>query len=105
MIRVVKGDLVQWESQGIFMFQAPHTVKEVTSHGDKCFVLVEGGPTGIPIDQVRVITRCKEHYGDGVWRCPECQTGWDAGILHKSQIGLPCYCPHDDEKLVFEHSV
>jgi len=106
MKRVVVGDTIQWESQGSYFFDKPREVQNVvhSETRDSTYVLVEDGPTGIPVDEIHVVDRCKEHYGDGVWRCPECQTGWDSEVMHKHQIPLPANCPHCHDKLVFEEA-
>lgn len=104
---IVPGDEIQWLSQGAFFFDKPRFVKNVVYSESRgmTYILVEDGPTGIPFDEIQITTRCRDHYGDGIWRCPECQSGWDAGILFKHQIPIPCNCPKCHEKLVFEKAI
>lgn len=44
------GDYVQWEPNGIQQFQEPRRVTEICEG----FAFVEGSPTGMPVDEVRV---------------------------------------------------
>ena len=46
------GDMVQWESNGAYVFSEPKKVVKVDRHGSEKFVFVEGSGTGIPIKQV-----------------------------------------------------
>lgn len=96
------GDYIQWESQGVLFFKSPRIVKEVNVFHGKKFVIVEDGPTGIPIDQVTIIQRCLNHYGNGKWNCPQCSESWASQLLHKHQISIPCFCPHCNKELNFE---
>lgn len=100
-MRLVIGDLVQWETQGVFFFEKPRAVQGVHNHDGKQFVIVEDGPTGIPISQIKIIERCLDHYGDGKWRCPNCQESWASKLLHKHQVPIPCFCPRCDQELTF----
>jgi hypothetical protein len=49
-VTVAVGDYVQWESQGALQFESPRKVWMVSPDG--AFVMVEGSPTGIPMEQV-----------------------------------------------------
>lgn len=49
--KVVVGDYVQWESQGVYQFEAP---KRVTNVEDG-YVFVEGTFTGMPLEQVQKV--------------------------------------------------
>lgn len=44
------GDLVQWESQGVWQFPTPKRIREFSEEKDYAFV--EGSNTGIPVDQL-----------------------------------------------------
>ena len=47
------GDYVQWTSNGVNQFRIPRRVVWVSDDGD--FVQVHGSPTGIPMDEVKVV--------------------------------------------------
>jgi hypothetical protein len=47
---IAVGDYVQWTSQGVDQFAVPRKVWMIPDSGD--FVMVEGSPTGIPMEQV-----------------------------------------------------
>jgi len=101
-MNIVVGDYIQWESQGIIFFETPRFVKEVVSFNDEQFVIVEDGPTGIPVSQVKITQRCLNHYGDGQWVCVKCEESWTPQLLHKHQIPIPCFCPHCNKELAFK---
>jgi hypothetical protein len=44
------GDLVQWESQDMLMFNSPRQVEWVSDDGQ--WVMVEGSKAGLPISQL-----------------------------------------------------
>jgi hypothetical protein len=48
--KLVVGDTVQWESQGIFQFQTPLKIKGFSD--DRTHAFVEGTPAGIPVNQL-----------------------------------------------------
>ncbi len=47
------GDFVQWESQGAARFPEPRPVTGKSDDGG--FVFVEGSPTGLPVDEIRLV--------------------------------------------------
>jgi hypothetical protein len=48
------GDYVQWESAGVLQFTAPRRVREISDDAEWAFV--EGSNTGVPIQELQVIT-------------------------------------------------
>lgn len=48
------GDYVQWESQGVLMFDPARQVEWVSDDGQ--WVMVEGSNTGLPISQLILAT-------------------------------------------------
>jgi hypothetical protein len=56
------GDLVQWESDGAFVFPEPKKVVDVKLHPLGSYVFVEGSDTGVPIEQVVVVRRRSGDY-------------------------------------------
>lgn len=56
-IRLVEqGDMIQWESGGAFVFENPKKVSSVHDSDMGMYVFVEGSSTGIPIEQVVLIS-------------------------------------------------
>jgi hypothetical protein len=53
--RVRKGDLVQWESNGSYMFETPRKVTNIVNSVWGMFAYVDGSPTGIPVEQLIVV--------------------------------------------------
>ena len=49
------GDLIQWESNGQEQFPLPRLVTGLSEDGQWAFV--DGSPTGIPIDQIKVVAK------------------------------------------------
>jgi hypothetical protein len=49
------GDTVQWTSQGVDQFPLPKKVIQISE--DARWIWVEGSATGIPIDEVQVVTK------------------------------------------------
>ena len=47
---IAPGDMVQWDSMGRFVFDAPKRVERVENSEFGLYVFVEGGSTGIPIE-------------------------------------------------------
>jgi hypothetical protein len=47
------GDRVQWTSGGVDQFEQPKVIISISPDGN--YVFIDGSPTGLPIDQVRVI--------------------------------------------------
>jgi hypothetical protein len=101
-LNIVVGDYIQWESQGILFFETPRAVKQIAVFGGEKYIIVEDGPTGIPLNQVKITQRCLDHYGDGRWVCSQCSESWTSKLLHKHQIPIPCYCPHCNKELLFK---
>lgn len=96
-LEVFQGDLVQWESQGSFMFAEARRVERVDAAPDgSLFVFVEQSTCGIPADQVKVVERGGSYYGNwisGCWSCTRC-----AGTFYPRQLKLfgrerPFTCP------------
>jgi hypothetical protein len=50
------GDLVQWTSGGVDQFETPRRVRGVHRRDGKEWALVEGTNTGIPLDELTVVT-------------------------------------------------
>jgi len=55
--QVQKGDMIQWESNGAFVFSQPKEVVDVDKAPSGTYVFVEDSATGIPIEQVVVVKR------------------------------------------------
>lgn len=49
---IVEGDLVQWESNGVFMFLTPRKVVKIENSEFGKYVFVEDCKTGLPIEQL-----------------------------------------------------
>ena len=49
---VTKGDMVQWESDGMLMFDKPRKVVKIEKSEFGKYVFVENTKTGFPIDEV-----------------------------------------------------
>jgi hypothetical protein len=49
---IVEGDMVQWESNGVFMFSTPKKVVKIENSEFGKYVFVEGGKTGLPLEQL-----------------------------------------------------
>jgi len=58
--KVKVGDLVQWQSQGVFIFPQPKVVTEVQEYRDGAYVFVDGERTGFPIEQIIVVRQAEQ---------------------------------------------
>lgn len=51
------GDFVQWESNGVLQFPTPRKVVAKQEHEGRWWVQVDGSATGVPLDELTVVTR------------------------------------------------
>lgn len=51
-VEITEGDLVQWESNGVFVFSTPKKVVRIEDSEFGKYAFVEGARTGIPIKQL-----------------------------------------------------
>jgi hypothetical protein len=60
IFHVQKGDMVQWECRGAFVFPTPKKVERLAESEAGTYVFVEDTCTGIPIEQIVLIKRADE---------------------------------------------
>jgi hypothetical protein len=57
---VKPGDMVQWQSQGVFIFPQPRKVTQVQEYKDGSYVFVEDERTGFPLEQIVVVRQAED---------------------------------------------
>lgn len=58
--KVKPGDMVQWQSQGVFIFPQPRKVTQIQDYKDGAYVFVEDERTGFPLEQIVVVRQAED---------------------------------------------
>jgi len=79
---VRKGDMVQWECRGSFIFPTPKKVEKVIESDSGTYVFVEGTSTGIPVEQIILIEKAEAEEDEPAEPSPGHST-WSSQIVRR----------------------